>query len=506
MKKTAIMLMFMAIISKIFGFGREIALSYFYGASMVSDAYLISQTIPGTIFAFIGAGIATGYIPVYTEVEKNQSQKDADKYTSNLLTVVFLFSGIIILVINLFPEFFVKIFASGFDAEVLELASGFTRISIVGILFYGISHILKAYLQIKENFFTPSILGIPFNLIIVIFIIISGVYSEHLLPYGIVIAMLIEVIILLYSSRNKGFAYKNHNPLHDKNIKRLLWIALPVVLGTSVNQINTLVDRTLASRIVIGGISALNYGNRLNYFIQGIIVTSIATVIYPSISRMSAQNNIAGVKAKVIQSLNSISIFLIPSSIGMMLFSKQIVAFLFGRGAFDNNALELTSQVLFYYSLGTLGVGIREVLSRAFYAFKDTKTPMINAGIGMVINILLNVIISYYIGVPGLALATSISALVTALLMFRSLKIKIGKLGIKKYLNSLLKIVFASFVMALAASYLYNSLNLGSNISLIIAVIFGGLIYLIMILVLKVEIAVEMFLVVKKKLLMIRTR
>ncbi|WHY00414.1 murein biosynthesis integral membrane protein MurJ [Neobacillus sp. DY30] len=489
MRKTALVLMILAVISKFFGFGREIALSYFYGTSMISDAYLISLTIPGTIFAFIGAGIATSYIPMYVEIEKQKGIAVANRFTSNMINLVILICAVIIFLTLTQTVNIVKIFASGFEGETLKLAVKFTRISVLGIFFSGIVFILTRYLQIKGKFNIPALLGIPFNFAIVAFIVISGTLGEQFLPVGIVIAMALELLLLIPFAIKSGYKHKFTTSLKDKYLKKMIILALPVILGTSVNQINTLIDRTIASQLELGGISALNYANRLNFFILGIFVTSITTVMYPMISKMAANKNIKGLKGKLTESLTGVSLLLIPATVGTLIFAEPIVQLLFGRGAFDSKATLMTSNVLFFYSLGMIGVGFREILSNAFYSLQDTKTPMINAVIGVILNIILNIILSKHLGVGGLALATSISAIFTAILLFISLRIKIGPLKLKNVSKSILKITFSSLIMGLTSKLCFDLLIIlvSQNISLFISIVVGSISYLVIILLMRID-------------------
>jgi len=184
----------------------------------------------------------------------------------------------------------------------------------------------------------------------------------------------------------------------------MVYIALPVIIGVSVNQINVLVDRTIASRVAEGGITALNYASRLNGFVQGIFVLSITTALYPMISKMVAESNMEGLKKSVSEAISGINLLVIPATVGSMIFAEPVVMLLFGRGKFDVEAIAMTSAALFFYSLGMLGFGLREVLSRAFYSLQDTKTPAINATIAVVMNIIPNIILSKYMGIGGLAL------------------------------------------------------------------------------------------------------
>jgi putative peptidoglycan lipid II flippase len=263
----------------------------------------------------------------------------------------------------------------------------------------------------------------------------------------------------------------------------MIIIALPVIAGQSVNQINVLVDRTLASGIAVGGISALNYANRLNGFIQGLFVASISTVLYPMISKMAAEDNMKGLKASISEAISVINLLVIPATIGAMIFSKEIVTLLFGRGAFTPEAIDMTGGALFYYSIGMIAFGLRDILSRAFYALQDTKTPMINATIAVVINIILNLVLSKYLGIGGLALATSIAAIVGTLLLFIALRRKIGGFGLKEITKSFIKISIASILMGFIAlgSFNFFSQNIRQNLALILAIGIGALAYAILI-------------------------
>ncbi len=158
-------------------------------------------------------------------------------------------------------------------------------------------------------------------------------------------------------------------------MRKLAVIALPVILGVSVNQINVLVDKTLASQISVGGISTLNYASRLNLFIQGIFGLSISTALYPHVSKMAANNDMVGFKKSVGEACVGILLLIVPATVGAIIFAEQLVGLLFGRGAFDANAVSLTSSALVFYSVGMVGVALKDVLSKSFYSLQDTKTP-----------------------------------------------------------------------------------------------------------------------------------
>lgn len=501
MKRTVLIIMILTIISQIFGFGRDLTLAYFYGTSNISDVYLISLTIVGVLFGFIGKGISTSYIPLYSEIEDNQGFKDGIKFTNNLINLLLVFCTIVVLLGLILTESIVKLFALGFDSEALSLATIFTRISLISIYSAVLIRIFTGYLRIKNSFFIPALIGIPMNLMVVLSIIVSYGTDVRVLAFGYVTATFFQLLVLIFYAFRKGYSYKPTINIKDKNIKRMIIIAIPVIIGASVNQINTVVDRTIASQVSVGGISALNYANTLNGFVLAVFVTSISTVMYPLISKMSAKKNIKGLKDILSQVIIGVTLLVVPATIGSMILSEPIVEILFGRGAFDSEAISMTAYALFFYSIGLIGFALREVISQVFYSLQDSKTPMINAAIAMIMNIILNIILSRFLGIGGLALATSISAIFCTLLLMISLRRKIGPFGMKNIFGSLIKIIIASILMGVGVKIVFSIIltNVSFNISLIVSIAFGIVLYIAMIYLMKIKEVADLIIEVKGK-------
>ena len=490
MKKIALILMILTVSSKIIGLFRDIILAYFYGASNVSDAYLISMTIPMVLVAFMWTGISKSYIPVYSTAEKEDSTRIADRMTNNVISFMLIICTCIILITQVYTKPIIKLFALGFEGETLQLTEVFTRISIFSIYFLGLILIFNSYLHLKNNFIIPALTGIPFNIVTISAIVLSYQFNNIFLAIGSVIAVAFQLIILILFAYRKGYKFGLVLDRHDKYVKKIFYLSMPMILGASVGHINTLVDKTIASQIAIGGISALNYAFRLNVFVQGIFVMSIATVIYPAISKMVVEGNMMGLKKTVSQAIVGINLLVTPATIGAMIFAEPIVRFLFGRGAFDTQAISMTSYALFFYAIGMIGFGLKEVFISIFYSLQETKKPMINASIAVIINIVLNIILSKFLGIGGLALATSISAILCTILLFISLRKRIGSFGMKAIVISFAKILLASLFMGIIAKLSFNYLTtnrLSQNVSLFIAIVLGAITYFTIIYYMKIE-------------------
>ncbi len=487
--KVSIYLAIIILLSKVIGFGRELVLANFYGVSNISDAYLISLTITGAIFTFIGEGINANYIPIYNKISIQESEKSAETFTNNLITVLLFLCTILTLLGFFFAKELVGLFASGFQEETSILATNFTKISFFGMYFILLFYVFTGYLQIKKNYLMPAIAGLAVGLVATISIYMSVYTSIYFLAIGTLVSVFARFVILIPSIFKSNYNFKFIFKFKNENLKKMLFLSIPIIIGVSINQINVLVDRSIATHITIGGVSALSYANILTLLVHGVFIISIVTVIYPILTKMVSVNDFLGVKKIISDSMISISLIVLPATIIFILFSEQITKLIFGRGAFDSNAILLTSTALMFYAIGLIGIGQREFLTKVFYSMQDTKTPMFNSVIGLIINITLNIILSQYIGLGGLALASSISAIVTSSLLLFSLRNKIGNLGIKNISFSFIKILCSSLVMGLIAKLIFIGLHehWNSVISLLIAILIAMLTYCLMIYLFKIK-------------------
>ena len=492
--KSTVVLMIVTILAKILGFGRELVLASSYGASMYSDAYLTSMNIPLVIFAVIGTTLGTVFIPMYFDINNKLGKDMALQFTNNVFNIVICACILLSILGFIFTEQLVKIFAMGFEDEILKISIDFTRITIIGIVFTGLSYIMTAYLQVKNNFTIPGLISVPKNIIIIISIILSAKYNPYLMIWGTLIGISTEFLFQLPYAIKSGYKYKMYINIKDDYIKKSICLVGPVLIGVAVNQVNTMVDRTLASTLIEGSISALNYANKLNGFVMALFITSIGAVIYPMLSKLSSEDDKNNFTKSVYQSINSVVLLVIPISVGAIVLAKPIVKVLFQRGAFDSIATNMTATALIMYSIGMVAFGLRDILGKIFYSLQDTKTPMVNGAIAMCMNIILNIILVRYLKLAGLALATSISAIICLILLFKSLKLKIGYFGQDKIAITTIKSLISSIIMGIVTYFIYNLLTnilgrefINEAISLVVSIASGIIVYGIMILLLKVE-------------------
>lgn len=494
MNKTAkhtIILMVATILSKVLGFAREIALAYKYGAGMVSDAYVIAFSIPTVIFAGIGSAILTCYVPMYTRLQE-ENPGSLNRFNNNISTVVLLLSAVVLGGFWLFDDAIVRLFAVGFEGEALTFTTTLARVMMVSVIFIGVSNILQGYLQIKDSFYAVGFVSVPLNIFVVGSILLSGDANTTVLSTGLVAGYAATLLMLLAVAVGKGFRYKPLFDLKDNNIRRMTMLVLPIFLGRTIMQINTMIDRTLASTLAEGTVSALNYASKIFGFVMSVFVISVTTASFAKLSRQSAKRDMKRLKATTLSNMGMVTLLILPISMGAIVLSGPIVQLLLGRGAFDEQAALMTSQTLAYYCTGLLFYSLKDILNNVFYALQETKIPTINSAITVVLNVILNLILMQFYDHIGLALATSISSGITMVMLLSALRKRIGPMGLKRYFISLVKMLVAGGAMIAVVVPVYNGLialeiagKAGQLFSLVAAVGAGALVYFIVLILLR---------------------
>jgi len=345
-------------------------------------------------------------------------------------------------------------------------------------------------LEINGRFLAVGLVSVPLNLAVIATILFTRDMDHRMLAWGVVIGYAASFLMLYICSKRIGFSYSPYLDLRSPHIHKLAIMVVPVFLGKTINQINILIDRTIASTLPEGSISSINYANRIIGFVTSVFVISVATAIYPKLSTLSAENDKATIKKTFGSSISIISYIVLPLSAGLIILAKPVVSLMFERGAFTSFDVERTAEVIVFYAMGLLFFSIKEIAINVFYAIQDMKTPMINSAIAIVLNFGLNLMLIQTMQHKGLALATTVSGAVTLVLMLIVMRRKLGPMGFSDIFTSLLKMLIASAVMSCVVYPLYNVLS-GIFSSVIvtfgISVFCGMAVYFIMSAVLRIK-------------------
>lgn len=417
-----IQLIIFALVAKGFGFIREVVLANCYGAGAVSDVFVVVQNIPAVIFSIFGAAVTTGFIPLYSELKVKKGKDSAKQFTSNVISIFIVLSlAFSVIGIN-FSNYLVDIFAGGFSGKTYDLCNQFAKIIMPSSIAIILGYVYNAFLQTEGYFNQNSLMNVPYNLIQIAFIIFGFYLGKPLLlALGILLSSFGQLLYLYIESRKKtNYRFRFECNFRDETLLQMLKLVGPVFLSTAIGQLNTIIDRSLASGLEAGSASALNYANEVTNIITQVVILSMTTIMYPKLTELFASKDEDRFNFSH-RYIETISLIVVPSSVALILFSKDIVCVLFARGAFDARSVSMVSGALSVYAVGVIGIAFRDVLNKIFYSLKDTVTPMVNGSICVGLNICLNITFVGRFKYLGLAAATSISATVAILIMFFSL-------------------------------------------------------------------------------------
>ncbi len=473
------------VVSKLTGFARDVVLSYQFGASAISDAYLVSLTIPGSIFAFLAVAVRAIFIPTYTRLKEEYDEEEAEHYTQRLCIVFVLISLLFSVIGWIFARPIVFAYASGFNEETANIAIFLTRLNLITLFMLSLEYIYEALLQVKGQYTISELTSLPANLILIVSY--YGVSSFGIVFFSIgkivsVAAQLILTLSLLVFKYNRRIRIMTSvkDSLYDKNVQKSVKDAVPVMVGTSGNEINKLIDRSIASNISVGGISSLVYANRLNALVIETCVNSVVTIEFPRISEYAGKGEIQSLKEEIVSGLSYMYFFLLPATVVMLLYSYEITDLIFGHGE-GTSTIENTAVSFFFYSFGVLAVGIREIIIRGFYSVGNTRTPAIVATIAILINISLDFLLSKIFGFGGIALATSVASIFAASVDTICLRKAVGNINLLQDRVNVMKIIISTALSAgiSYAAFYELSNTIGNRISFVIAFILMSGIYLL---------------------------
>lgn len=488
--KQGILLTGIAILISVISFGKEAFFASCYGVSKEVDAYVIAIQIPEIIFAFVWEAINAVIIPLYSEQLQNRGKKYADRFASNFLFITL--SGIVILLVicELFAGQLIHLFSPGIQQDVHSAAVDIIRIVLPMILFEGVIRITEGVLNVQGSFGVPRASRGIRNIVNILFmVILTSTLGIKAAAYGIVTGFVIECCFLVLYSQ-KYIKYKFLYDLKAKEMQEAVRMMLPVIIAVGVNEINQIADKIVASYLINGSISALNYATKLTGIIRTLILANIITLMYPRFSKYVAEKNITKVISSYISTINITLLLGVPLIIGGIYLREDLISLAFKRGAFDENAVLLVSSVFACYLVGILFVSIDGITSKLFASFHDTTTPMKNASIGVIVNIIANILLSKYWGAIGLATATTLAAVIVAVRGVVITKSKLFYFSYKNIITTFVKSLCSSVLMIICIYILSKFLSLYTMpllVEFVIKTSIGAMMYILCLFIMQVE-------------------
>lgn len=495
--KSALVVSICTLLSRIFGFVRDICFAKYLGTGYLSDVFLTAFKLPNFFRnIFTEGAFNSAFIPVFSsELIKDNNKDNIIHFSRNIFSILLYFILIIIILSEIFMPQLVNLIAPGFSniQDKYELVISLSKITILYLLFISLVSFMSAILNSYGKFAAVSITPIILNITLILFSVLSSFLNKnitYLLSYGVLIGGVLQFLwLFFFTIKNKILLYPIY-PRFDEITKKFFKIFYNGFIGYGIIQINSVIDTIMATQIA-SAVSFIYFADRVSQLPLALIGTAISTTILPSLSKKLITKNEECFKIQ--EDAIFISLFLgIPCAIGLFLLSDLFIPILFERGRFTSSDSVAVISCLKIYAFSLPIFIMIKILQTIFYANKDTKTPMISSLVNLVLNIILNLIFAKFFNYKGIVLSTVISAyvnlIILLIILIKRKQIEFSQLfciNIIKLLYPLMFMVltitlYKKFFLMQDIGFLYKLINF------IIPSAISGLLYLFMSFALKI--------------------
>jgi putative peptidoglycan lipid II flippase len=450
--------------SRILGFIRDIIIARLFGVYLHAQAFVIAFRIPNLFRDIVGEGAANAAIvPVLSEYSLKRSKEEFWELVNILLNILMVILSTITILGIIFSPLIVRLIAPGFigSADKLQETINLNRIIFPYILLIGLASYATAVLNSLKNFTVSAFAPCFLNIAMIACALFLGEGTMGLAT-GVLLGGILQLAIQVPLLYKKGLRPKLTLYLKHPGVMQIRKLILPRLASSSIYQLNNFVDSIFGSLAAIvgdGGVAVLYFSYRLIQFPIGIFSNAIAQAILPTFSTQVFEENHDNLKNTLSWGLRIVFFVMLPTTALFMVLAGPLVANLFGGGRFDARSSLLTSNALFFYSIGLTAYGGTKILQSCFFALKDTVTPTKIAGLALLMNIVLNALLMFPLKIGGLALATSISGVVSFLFLFFILSKRLSGFKEHKILKSFLRILLAALCMSGVCFLVNRALN-----------------------------------------------
>lgn len=452
--KKTIMLFVLSIFCQIFNLLRDIVLASKFGAGSANDIYLTAQTIVSIMVSMINSPLATAYLPIATPFFVRDNKRERQKFLGIAYGDIMLLGGLFIVLVFIVSNFIILIIAPGFsdsNKEILRITFLLQLPMVFANIVRGLN---RGNFQIVQKYNISEATNIlPYILMVLYMFITPNRISNEIiaivLSVGAIVSLLIELVVL----KRDNILPNRITIAYDKNIRQISRLMIGASISNIIRELNVLCDKSIGSLLAEGSITRLSYASKLTVVMIGFISTAVSTVGFSNIAKWNELGEKEKIQENIRSSCNLINFFLVPIAFYLLLFSKDVITFLFGRGEFGIQDINVTSNLVKLYAIGLIGYGFQDVFTRALHAIKIIRSTLMGSALIVAVNIILNVILYRIIGVYGLAIASSISILISIPYYYSQIKKYIGDICIDDISLEIFKVVIASVIFSILVYY-----------------------------------------------------
>jgi len=478
-------------ISRLLGFLRDIVIARLFGVYIYAQAFVIAFRIPNLFRDLVGEGATNAaFVPVFSEYANRHTKEEFWELANVVLNLLLVILMSITILGIIFSPAIVRLIAPGFIASADKLAATIklNRIIFPYILLISLSAYSMGVLNSLKHFAVPAFAPCLLNISIIVFALAFGEGTKGL-ALGVLVGGVLQLAIQIPVLYKKGFRLKLPRTLNHPAARSIGRLMLPRLLSSCIYQLNNFVDSIFGSLAWVvgeGGVAVLYFSYRLIQFPLGVFSNALSQAILPTFSTQALGDSHDKLKHTLSWGLRAVFFVMVPASVGFMSLAKPMVSALFGGGKFDTYSANLTASALFYYSAGLFAYGGTKILQSCFFSLKDTVTPTKIAAVSLVLNVIFITALMFPLKISGIALATSISGIITFFMLFSLLEKKIGDFGKRDIVISFLRVLAASLCMGLVC-YFAGHIFLNKYLNLIISVAAGLVSYFVFCLIFRVS-------------------
>jgi putative peptidoglycan lipid II flippase len=444
--------------SRILGLLRETVISHLFGATGLVSAFRVASIVPTMVYdLLVGGMISAALVPVFSEYATREQRDSLLRLASTLFSLVALAFSSIVLLLEVLSPAIAWVLGGGFDESLLSQTATLTRLITPAVLFLGLSGVATGFLYANKRFVYPAFGASVFNLGIIAGALLLG---ERLgiasLSLGVLLGSILQLGIQLPGLRQVGIALSVD--LHHPALKRMGRLYLPVAVGLIVSQVGIAIDRNLASRTGEQSIAWMQNATTLIQFPLGLVAVAVSTAVLPSLSRLASSAQMVRFRRTLGVGLRVVMVLIVPAAMGLLLMAAPVIALVFEHGAFGPYDTIRTAQALRLYLIGLPFAAIDQVLIFAFYARKDTRTPVLVGIVGVLVYLLVAVALIVPLGMLGLVLANSVQLSTHALVMLYLSHRHFDGLRGQDLVRTASKVLSASLLMGAAVLVMYPHL------------------------------------------------
>ncbi len=466
------------LLSRVFGFIRDVVVAGFFGAGLATDAFFVAFRIPNLLRRLFAEGSLTiAFIPVFTGYLKKKSREDALELASIAFTLLSIVLAVVSVAGILLSPWIVRVMAPGFSdvPDKYVLTVFLTRLMFPYIFFISLVALCMGILNSLRHFAAPALAPVILNICMIASVFaLKDFFADPILSLavGVIAGGILQLAMQFPFLIRVGVRLKPNFHFNHPGVKRIGVLMLPAVFGAAVYQASVFINTILASLLPGGSISYLYYADRVVELPLGVFAIAVGTAALPSFSEQAAGEDYERLKRTLSFSLRLILFVTIPSMVALIILRVPIISVLFQRGQFDAASTVFTAQALLYYAVGLWAFSCIRVVVSAFYALQDTRTPVKIAVVALLVNVVMSVALMFPMRHSGLALATSIASAVNIIVLAVILRKRVGQFLQKDFWTSVSRTILASGVMGVSIGVVHATLGWNSEAALGARVLF----------------------------------